>query len=139
MPIPNQVTLSGNVYIKYVDIDQIEKATLGDIMLFLNSDTSTHIATDYFSTNLNGYFKAKLFDGRVWQYIDIVEFCTFAENKFAKRQKPIDTAHLCKSIIEKFKGTTLYKTYRGHFTINEYIPELVNRRHLKWNKIKIKH
>ncbi|MDF2964796.1 MAG: hypothetical protein K0Q51_184 [Rickettsiaceae bacterium] len=136
MAIPKKIITSGRVYIKYEDEDLIALAKIGDIKLYLSDDATAIIAGDYENTRFSGYFKCKIFDGLVWQHMDITEICTNGENKFAKRQKPIDTAYLCKSIIEEHQGLTLYKTYRGHFSIKEYIPEPNARRHPKWNKIK---
>ncbi|MCC2646551.1 MAG: hypothetical protein K0R02_616 [Rickettsiaceae bacterium] len=138
MAIPKQIITSGNVYIKYEDEDCIAKAQIGDIKLYLNNDATSTIVGDYENMKFSGYFKCKIFDGLVWHHMDITEICTRGENKFAKKQKPIDTAYLCKSIIEQHKGTILNKTYRGHFSIKEYIPDPYARRHPKWNKIKAK-
>ncbi len=139
MAIPRDITIAGKVYIKYIDTEQIGSAKLGDIMLALSDDSISRTIGDYDNTKFSGYFKARIFDGLVWHHIDIAEFCHDSEHKFAKKQKPIDTAYLCRSIIEGYKSTILYKTYRGHFSIEEYIPDLINpRRHPKWNKIKTK-
>jgi hypothetical protein len=138
MSIPQKITTTGNVYIKYEDAENMASAKLGDIKLYLSDDTTSPILGNYETTKISGYFKCKIFDGLVWQHIDITEFCTDGENKFAKKQKPIDTAYLCKTIIEEQQGTLLHRTYRGHFSIKEYVPDPNARRHPKWNKIKAK-
>jgi hypothetical protein len=126
MAIPNKIKLTGKVSIKY--IDGIESPQMGDIMLLLNDDAINPIAGDYENTKNSGYIKAKIFDNLVWQNIDIAEFCTEKENKFAKKQKAIDSALLCKEIIERKAGTVVNRTYRGHFTVREYIPTPYVRR-----------
>jgi hypothetical protein len=120
MAIPNKIKLTGKVSIKY--IDDIAQPQLGDIMLLLNDDAVNPVVGDYENTKTSGYIKAKIFDNLVWQNIDIAEFCTERENKFAKKQKSIDSAVLCKEIIAEKAGITVNRTYRGHFTLREYVP-----------------
>ena len=126
MAIPNQIKLTGTIYIKY--IDDISASKLGDIMLLLNDDAVASFVGDYENTTNSGYIKAKLYDGKVWQNIDIAEFCANRENKFAKKQRSIDSAILCRAILESSKGVTLFRTYRGHFTINQYEPSTYERK-----------
>ena len=112
-PIPSQITMSGKIYIKY--IDDTHRATLGDVMLYLNDDTINPFPGDYENLTDSGYIKAKIYDSKIWQHIDIGEFCTDRENKFAKKQRSLDSAHLCMDIMKKYKGAVMRKTYRGHF------------------------
>lgn len=112
-PVPLKITMTGKVYIKY--IDDIRKEVLGDVVLYLNDDAINPFPGDYENLTDSGYIKAKIYDGKVWQHIDIGEFCTDRENKFAKKQRSLDSAYLCMDIMEKYKGTIMLKTYRGHF------------------------
>lgn len=115
--IPSNIELTGKVYIKY--IDDVSRPNIGDIQLLLNDDaTSTHKG-DYDNLKLSGYIKAKIFDGLVWQNINISDLCLGKEYKFTKRQKAIDAAVLCQELIEKHKGRVLRRTYRGHFSVQE--------------------
>lgn len=118
MAIPNQITLTGDVYIKY--FDHINSPKIGDILLLLHDDAISDTAGAYEDTSMSGYFKTKVYDGKIWQHVDINEFCYNKENRFAKRQKPIDSALLCQEILATHKGKLLYRTYRGHFTTEEY-------------------
>lgn len=117
MAIPKEIILTGNIYIKY--IDDLSKAKLGDVKLYLNDDAINPFPGDYENLTDDGYIKAKVFDGRVWQMIDIGEFCMHRENKFAKKQRAIDSAYLCKDIMAGYKSCLMRKTYRGHFTRKE--------------------
>ena len=114
MAIPKEIILTDKVYIKY--IDDLSTAVLGDVMLYLNDDAVNAFPGDYENLTDDGYIKAKVFDGRVWQMLDIGEFCMHRENKFAKKQRAIDSAYLCRDIMMEHKGAPLRKTYRGHFT-----------------------
>jgi hypothetical protein len=116
--IPKQLILSGKIYIKYVD--ELQKCQIGDLLLLLHNDATSSNYGNYESSKLSGYIKAEIFDGMVWQRIDITEFCVNRENKFAKKQKPIDSILLCVDILKQYKNTILYKTYRGHFTSEKY-------------------
>ncbi len=118
MAIPNQIALTGVVYIKY--IDEITAPNLGDTLLLLNDDAISAMASDYENTTFSGYIKAKVYDGLVWQLMDIGEFCLEKENRFTKKQRAIDSAMLCRDIMIINKGRALYRTYRGHFTTEKY-------------------
>jgi len=124
--IPRQIKLTGMVYIKYIDVPPSPE--IGDIKLVLNDDATNLSPGDYENTKISGYIKAKVFDGLVWQNININELCCDHENKFIKKQKAIDTAILCRNIIITFAGKIMYKTYRGHFTLQEYQKTPYNRK-----------
>jgi len=118
MSIPQKIQLTGSVCIKYVD--NITSPKLGDVMLYLNDDAISGRQGDYTDLTSSGYIKAKVYDGKVWHNMYIAEFCLEKENKFTKTQRAIDSAHLCKAIMEMQKSLWLFKGYRGHFTRNEY-------------------
>lgn len=119
MPIPEKITLTGKIFIKY--IDECDKVTIGDVMLYLNDDAINPFPGDYDNLKDAGYIKASVYDGKFWQNMDICEFCIARENKFAKKQRAIDSALLCRDIMEReCKGVPIYKTYRSHFTRFEY-------------------
>lgn len=119
MGIPRQIILTGTVFIKYLDIS--EHYSLGDVMLFLNDD-ATRLDKGNYTSRDSGYIKAMVYDGKIWQNMDITEFCQNRENRFTKTQRSIDTAHLCKEIMEQLGSICLFRGYRGHFTREEYIP-----------------
>jgi hypothetical protein len=134
MTIPKQIITTGKVFYKY--LDDASCAKIGDIMLLLNDDALSSNVGDYENTSSSGYIKAKIFDGLVWQNIDICEFCTNKENKFTKRHKPIDSMDLCRDIISKCHKINLYRTYRGHFTTEQYQQQPYDRRSSRGRKIK---
>ena len=88
---------------------------MGDALLYLHDDAVNPFPGDYDNLTHEGYLKSKVFDGVKWHQMDISEFCLYRENKFPKKQKAIDSAYLCKSIIENSQGVVLEKKYRGHF------------------------
>ncbi len=117
-----KIVLTGKVYIKYIDEDiELNK---GDVRLFLNDDSINPFPGDYEYTGMSGYFKAEVFDGKFWQIINLEEFLENKENRFAKRQRPIETATLLQQILEEeIEGETIFRTYRGHFTREEYVKQ----------------
>ncbi len=119
MAIPEKITLSGKVYIKY--IDDLKNCSIGDTLLLLNDDATCSYLGDYENLKFSGYLKLKIYDGLVWQNIDIGEFCQDKQNKFAKKQRALDSAMVCRTIIERQKGIIVRRTYRAHYTSNEYI------------------
>ncbi|MES2214845.1 MAG: hypothetical protein V4485_02340 [Pseudomonadota bacterium] len=118
MGIPKEMLLTGRVLIKY--IDEITTPKLGDVMLYLNDDALSADPGNYYDTTSSGYIKALVYDGLVWQNMDISEFCTDKENKFPKKQHAIDYAYSCKAIMEQCASIELFRTYRGHFTRHKY-------------------
>ncbi len=118
MGIPKEILLTGKVYIKY--IDDITSPKIGDVMLYLNDDAVSMYPGDYHDLTTSGYIKASVYDGLVWQNIDIGEFCLERENKFTKKQHAIDYAYLCKNLMEECSSIKIFKTYRGHFTRHAY-------------------
>lgn len=113
MAIPQKITITGKVFIKY--IDDLSNAEIGDVMLYLHDDATNAFPGDYDNLVQDGYLKCKVFDGREWQHMDIAQFCLHREHKYPKKQKAIDSAYLCKAIIEKAPGSILIRKYRGHF------------------------
>lgn len=114
MGIPSKIKISGKIFIKY--IDDINKASIGDVKLYLHDDKVNPFPGDYENLTDDGYLKCKIFDGAKWHQMDITEFCENREHKFPKKQKAIDSAFLCKDILEQHAGTLLQKKYRGHFS-----------------------
>lgn len=113
MGTPQKITISGKVFIKY--IDDLSNAELGDVKLYLHDDATNAFPGDYDNLVQDGYIKSKVYDGKKWKHMDIGEFCLHRENKYPKKQRAIDSAMLCKSIIEEASGVVLIRKYRGHF------------------------
>jgi hypothetical protein len=103
--------LSGKVLIKY--IDDLSRASVGDVKLYLNDDAINPFPGDYYNLTDDGYIKCKIYDGKKWHQLDISQFCDHRENKFQKKQRAIDSAHLCRDIMENHAGIVVSKTYKG--------------------------
>ncbi|NDB83404.1 MAG: hypothetical protein EB127_11845 [Alphaproteobacteria bacterium] len=117
-----KITLTSNVFIKYID-DQ--NPVQGDLRLLMHDDAISPFPGDYNYCNMSGYFKGEVFDGKFWQFINLDEFLNNREYKYPKKQLPIHTALLCKELLEKAsKELNMFRTYRGHYTIHEYIPHI---------------
>lgn len=132
MAIPATITLTGTVYLKYIDL--LQNSKIGDLKLYLSDDATAVNLGDYYSIKFSGYFKVKVFDGMNWQHCNIAEFCQADEYKFAKRQQPIATAQLLQELLAAYKNTVIYRTYRSHFTTVQYIGDPHARKHPKWNR-----
>lgn len=117
MAIPKKITLTGSVFIKYIDEPHTKQC--GDVLLYLHDDAIA--VRNYDDLTVSGYIKAALFDGLVWQNMDITEFCLERENRFTKRQRAINSAELCRFVMQDCGGIELFKTYRGHYTRHEYV------------------
>jgi hypothetical protein len=115
------IDLTGTVYIK--DLDDHQKK-VGDIRLFMNIEKELLNDDKYHCIGVSGYFKAEVFDGKFWQLLDLDEFLFNREYKFSKTEVPIYTANLCIELLKnETKFVTVYRTYRGHFTRDEYVKE----------------
>ena len=114
------IYLTGKVYIKYIDDDSPNQ---GDMRLYLFNDSTSPFPGDYENTSFSGYLKAEIFDGKFWKLLDLEEFLENREYKYSKRQRPLDTANFCRDLLSQFSGEQVFRTYRGHFTRDEYIKE----------------
>lgn len=114
------ITLSGKIFLKYVDDEAIEQAGKGDLMLYPYNDSlnSTRLG-EYGSTGYVGYFKVDVHDGRQWCLVLLNAIFEHSEHHFAKKERPIDTYGICKEILEGLKGKPLLRTYREHYTLSE--------------------
>ena len=112
------ILMSGVVFLKYENDEDIEKAGKGDVMLYLNMDNSprARVWGNYHDT---GYAGADVFDGKFWKPLSLQEFFPGKENHFSKTERPIDTYHLCRETLTAKAGSTLKRTYREHYELEE--------------------
>lgn len=113
------ITLTGTVYLKYVDDEAIETPLRGDLLVYPQNDAlnSTRLG-DYDSTGFVGYFKADVFEGNVWCPVLLTEIFLHREHHFSKTECPIDTYALCADILKALQGRTLTRTYREHYELD---------------------
>ncbi len=117
--------LTGTIYLKYEDEEQIAQAVKGDITLYLNTDTSDRVPLkgNYYAKGYAGYFKADIYDGKEWQVLHITDFLEDKEHHFSKSECSIDTYHLIREILAEKAGTEVYRSYRGgHYTTYLHSP-----------------
>lgn len=113
------ITLTGQVYLQYVDEEAIATPKRGDMLVFpCNDALNSTRQGDYYSTGFSGYFKVDVFEGNVWCAVIATELFPDKENHFSKTECPIDTYELCVEKLRAMGGTRLVRTYREH-----YIPE----------------
>lgn len=114
--------ISGNVYLKHWHEEEIKKAKQGDIYLYLHNEEEIYpvVLNEYSIKGFKGYFKAKIFDGRNWCFLDNQDFFEDRINQFSKTDISLYTYNLCYERLESFKDTEVYKTYREHYTTNKH-------------------
>jgi len=115
------IILTGNVFLRHVEAEAIAMAVKGDLQVFLSTDSiiyNTQIG-NYEAMGYDGYLKADVFDGKGWKPVSLEEFFTNREYYFGKRERPIDTYHLCIGILCGFQGGTLMRTYREHYVLTQ--------------------
>lgn len=111
-----ELTLTGNVYLQYVDDEALQSPQKGDLMVYpFNDALHTARMGDYGSTGFTGYFKADVYDGWGWRLVLLGDIFTHQENHFAKSERPIDTYGLCREILLSWAGKKLQRTYREHY------------------------
>ena len=114
------LALSGNVHLQYVDDEAIEHPVKGDLKLYpWNEALNSTRLGEYGATGFSGYFKADMYDGKQWCLVLVNDIFTEGEHHFSKSERPIDTANLCKEILQKLAGKNLHRTYREHYTLAE--------------------
>lgn len=114
------LAISDNIYLYEHDCkEQLEK---GDVVFHAVLEKSTIDPVDsYFRKGIKGYFKAKIFDGIKLCHIDISEFCENKEYVFSKNEIPIYTFQLCKEILQSSNKKDVFRTYREHYSVSEYV------------------
>ncbi len=119
--VAKELIISGNSFFTYIHEEEFKLAKKGDVAFYSVLETK---ATDPWRTfkknGIKGYLKAKIFDGKEWNYINLTEIFEFKENFFSKHEIPINVFYLCSELISKQKNTKLYKTYRDHYSIYQY-------------------
>ncbi len=110
------IALTGDVFLRYVDEDEIDAAKKGDLQVFPSNDAlnSTRLG-EYDALGFSGYFKVDVYDGRVWQPVIITDMFPDRANHFSKTERPIDTYAICKDILKSLAGNLLLRTYREHY------------------------
>ena len=111
------ITMTGRVFLRHRDEEELAKAGKGDLQVFLSTDAllgNIHIG-DYEAMGLEGYLKADVHDGKDWKPMSLEEFFPGREYYFGKRERPIDVYLLCLATLQKHKGTALMRTYREHY------------------------
>jgi hypothetical protein len=114
------ITMTGNVCLREFDEygeEIIASAEKGDLQIFLSTDSlvfNEHKG-DYEAIGLEGYLKANVYDGKGWKPLSLEEFFPDREHYFSKRERPIDTYHMCLPAFRKTKGIVLSRTYREHY------------------------
>lgn len=114
------LTISGNVYLRYEEEEEIEAAKKGDLLVYpQNESLNTTREGDYYSTGFSGYFKVDVNDGKQWCAVLLNDIFPDKENHFAKSELPIDTYGICKEILITWAGKRLERTYREHYQPEE--------------------
>jgi len=120
---PKTLLISGTVYLEIEDQSLIDQASAGDIMLCIDVETPYYQNTgDYSAKGHKGCFRLRIFDGKIWAFLNPGEFFTHKENYFSKNEYPINCFQHCLQLLESFAGNKLFKTYRDHYTLREYEP-----------------
>lgn len=114
------LTLSGNVYLEYVDDEALEQPAKGDLKVYpFNDLLNGPRAGEYESTGFTGYFKADVYDGWGWRLVLLGDIFPHHENHFSKSERPIDTYALCRGLLAQLAGKQLVRTYREHYELED--------------------
>lgn len=114
------ITISGVIFLQYVDDEAALDAQKGDLLVFANNEAlHTTKLGEYESTGFTGYFKVDVSDGKVWQPLLINDIFPEKENHFSRSERPIDTFKICTEILRALEGKILTRTYREHYQLAE--------------------
>lgn len=110
------ITLTGVIFLQYVDDEAALAAEKGDLLVYANNEAlHTTRLGEYGSTSFSGYFKVDICDGKIWQPLLLNELFKYNENHFTKTERPIDTYNLCREILIALKDSVVTRTYREHY------------------------
>ena len=113
--------LSGQIFLKHADDDEIAVAQSGDVMCFLNIENNPQYESrgSYFETGIAGYLRAEVYDGKRFKPLDMNALLPDREYYFHKSERPIDRYELVRELLVAKQGTVLMRTYREHYTVDE--------------------
>ncbi len=119
------INISGNVYLLYHDEDKLKSPLIGDIYLYLNDEEELYpiLMNDYQIKGYKGYFKLKIYDGRAWCFLNALDFFDDRLHQFGKNEICFYRFELCKERLIEAAGTTVYRTYREHYSTHLYKPD----------------
>src|SRR5689334_8102868 len=84
------IVLTGQVWLKFRDEEEMTQAKKGDVMLHPYNDVlRTERQGDYGSTGFAGYFKVDVHDGREWRPVILTGIFMHHEHHFSKSERPI--------------------------------------------------
>ena len=112
------LTISGNIYLLHHHDDQIKAAGEGDIYLYIHNEEELYpvVLGEYSIKGFKGYFKAKIFDGKIWCLLDSLDFFEDRIHQFGKSDIPIYNFYNCQERLQAQAGNKLYRTYREHYS-----------------------
>jgi hypothetical protein len=113
------LTLTGKSYLLHHYENGDQKLEKGDTLFFLFADTIGRDQDNprYEEIGGSGYLKAMVYDGREWQMLVMDDLFPGKEHHFGKKERPIDTYHVCQPLIEAAAGTVLQRLYRQHYGV----------------------
>jgi hypothetical protein len=114
------ITMTGKAHLRNSDVEQDGVYEKGDVQVYLSTDSLPYNihAGDFEAIGYEGYLKANVFDGKGWKPLSLEEFFPGREHYFGKRERPIDTYHLCLPVFENMKGVVIVRTYREHYRVS---------------------
>lgn len=117
------IILSGNVYLSHHNEEEINNPKIGDVYLCLNDEEELFpiIMNDYKIKGYKGYFKAKIFDGYEWGILNNNDFFEDKINHFSKSEICLYNFAECQERIKSHANQPVYRTYREHYTLKQYI------------------
>ena len=117
------ITLTGNAYLLHHHEEEISKAKLGDVYLYLNDEKELFsiINNDYKIKGYKGYFKAKVYDGHSWGLLNNLDFFEDRINQFSRADVCCHNFILCQERMLSFANVVVYRTYREHYTVHLHV------------------
>lgn len=112
------ITLTGEVFLQYLDDEAITQAKKGDVKCYPRCEGS-HAMWEggYDKLGVAGYFKVDVFDGKKWCLVLTQDIFPANEHHFAKTERASDVYSLCAEILRALAGRTLTRTYREHYEL----------------------
>jgi hypothetical protein len=114
------ITLTGKVFLQYLDDEAALQAIKGDLLAFPNNDAlNTNRQGEYEATGFSGYFKFDVSDGRDWQPLILTGIFNEHEHHFSKTERPLDVYRLCAEHFQNLAGRVVLRTYREHYELEQ--------------------
>lgn len=117
------LTISGNIYLLHQDVEELENPLTGDIQISLYNEKEIFkvVLSNYKIKGYKGYFRAEIYDGYEWCFLNSQDFFDDRVNQFSRADICFYTFLACKERLFEYANAPVYRTYRDHYSAHLHV------------------